>query len=156
MKATLNSRKENTMEIGTMGKVLVAATIENLNDLAEVDLGYRKSEEVRRLEISEALVDTGAMFLSLPRRHIQQLGLKRFRTRKAHTSSGIAEFGMYRAVKLTVQGRDCLVEVAELPDECPVLIGQIPLEALDFVVDSIGQRLLGNPAHGGEHMMDLL
>ncbi len=63
---------------------------------------------------------------------------------------------MYGALKLTVQGRDCLVEVAELPDECPVLIGQIPLEALDFVVDPIGQRLIGNPAHGGEHMMDLL
>jgi len=27
---------------------------------------------------------------------------------------------------------------------------------LDFVVDPIGQRLVGNPDHGGEHMMDLI
>ena len=62
---------------------------------------------------------------------------------------------MVGMVRLSVQGRECHVEVAQLPDECPVLIGQVPLELLDFVVDPIGQRLLGNPDHGGEHMMDL-
>jgi len=87
---------------------------------------------------------------------VQQLGLKLYRTRKAITSGGIATFGMFGVVKLTVQDRDCFVEVAELPDECPVLIGQIPLEALDFLVDPVNGRLIGNPAHGGEHMMDLL
>jgi len=35
------------------------------------------------------------------------------------------------------------------------LIGQIPLELLDFVVDPFGQRLVGNPDHGGEHMIDM-
>ena len=41
------------------------------------------------------------------------------------------------------------------PDDCPVLIGQIPLEALDFVVDPANRRLIGNPAHGGEQMIEL-
>jgi hypothetical protein len=35
------------------------------------------------------------------------------------------------------------------------LIGQTPLELLDFVVDPIGQRLIGNPDHGGEQMIDV-
>jgi hypothetical protein len=35
-----------------------------------------------------------------------------------------------------------------------VLIGQIPLETLDFVVDPVGQKLIGNPAHGGEHIYE--
>ena len=69
--------------------------------------------------------------------------------------SGTVEFGMYGMVQLTVQGRDCFVEVAEVPDDCPVLIGQIPLESLDFVVDPVNQRLIGNPEHGGEHMFDM-
>ena len=30
-----------------------------------------------------------------------------------------------------------------------------PLELLDFVVDLKGQHLIGNPAHGGEHILDL-
>ena len=37
----------------------------------------------------------------------------------------------------------------------PVLVGQIPLEGLDFVVDLANQRLIGNPAHGGEHIIEL-
>ena len=61
---------------------------------------------------------------------------------------------MYSSVQLTVEGRDCRVDVAELSDDCPVLIGQIPLESLDFVVDPVGQRLIGNPEHGGEHVID--
>jgi hypothetical protein len=35
------------------------------------------------------------------------------------------------------------------------IIGQIPLEYLDFVVDPRSQKLTGNPAHGGEHMFEL-
>jgi predicted aspartyl protease len=138
-----------------MGKVLVAATVENLSDLYDVTKGTRKPEEVRRVEIPDALVDTGATFLSIPRRYIQQLGLLRFRTRQAKTSGGLVTFGMYGVVRLTIQGRDCMVEVTEVADDCPVLIGQIPLEALDFVVDPVSQRLIGNPDHGGEHMMDM-
>ena len=97
----------------------------------------------------------GATMLSMPERYIQQLGLDRIRTRRARTTNGVAEFGVYSLVQLTIQGRDCRVDVAEVADDCPVLIGQIPLESLDFVVDPIGQQLIGNPEHGGEHMIDL-
>jgi len=35
------------------------------------------------------------------------------------------------------------------------LIGIIPLEMLDFVFDPRDQRLIGNPDHGGEWMIDM-
>src|SRR5438094_617294 len=143
------------METPNMGKVLVQAKMENLNDLYDVSQGRLQPNQVRTITVADAMVDTGAMFLSLPRRYVQQLGLQRYRTRKAKTSAGLAEIDMYGMVLLTVQGRDCRVEVAEIPDECPALIGQVPLELLDFVVDPIHQRLLGNPDHGGEHMIDM-
>ena len=38
------------MEIGTVGKVVVAAKIENLYDLYEVSRGTLQSEQVRRVE----------------------------------------------------------------------------------------------------------
>lgn len=144
------------METSTMGKVLVTAQVENLMDLYEVSQGRLKAEEVRRLEVPNALVDTGATYLCLPQRFVQQLGLQRYRTRHARTSGGdLKDFDMYGVVRLTIQGRECSTEVAALPDECPALIGQIPLEMLDWVVDPIGQRLIGNPEHGGEHMFDM-
>jgi predicted aspartyl protease len=143
------------MEPATMGKVMVAAKLENLDDVSAAKRGALPPEQIRTVEVADALVDTGATFLSLPRSLIQQLGLIHYRTRRAKTSGGIVDFNMYGVVRLTVQGRDCFVEVAELPDECPVLIGQLPLEALDFLIDPIKQRLVGNPDHNGEHMMDL-
>jgi hypothetical protein len=36
-----------------------------------------------------------------------------------------------------------------------VLIGQIPLEFLDLVVDLRDCRLIANPRHGGEHMFEM-
>ena len=58
-------------------------------------------------------------------------------------------------VLLTIQDREARIEVGELDDELPTLIGQIPLEILDFVVDPQGQRLIGNPDDGGEQMIEI-
>jgi predicted aspartyl protease len=143
------------METQTMGKVLVAAKIENMYDLNDVERNLLTADKVRTVEATDALVDTGATMLSMPKRFITQLGLRPFRSRQARTSAGIVTVQVYGAVRLTIQGRDCTSDVTELPDDCPVLIGQIALEALDFVVDPIGQRLIGNPAHGGEHIIEL-
>lgn len=138
-----------------MGKVLVAARIECIDDLVLANEGHKKLEDVRRVEIPDALVDTGASTLSLPKRVVTQLGLRPGRTRQARTSAGTTTLQMYSAVRLTIQDRDCTCDVLEIPDECPVLIGQIPLEMLDFVVDPNGQRLIGNPEHGGEDIIEL-
>ena len=143
------------MEIATMGKVLVAAKIENLADLLEVRQGRLSADQVRSVNVADALVDTGATMLSLPARLIQQLGLQRHRTRTAKTTAGTVSFGIFEPVRLTVQSRDCVIEVAEVPDDCPPLIGQVPLELLDFVVDPMGQALIGNPAHDGQHMIEM-
>jgi predicted aspartyl protease len=143
------------MEILTTGNVMVSTRFENLSDLTMVEKGLLQQEKVCRLETPDALVDTGATLLSLPKSLVQQLGLVRHRTRTARTAAGIISFGIYEPVRLTVQDRDCIVEIAEIPDECPVLIGQIPLELLDFVVDSAGGKLIGNPDHGGQQMIDM-
>ena len=146
---------EVIMEIETMGRVTVRAKIENLSDVYLAERQFLPDDQIRSLEVDDALVDTGASTLSLPGRLIRALELRPVRTRKALTSSGPVTVQMYGTVRLTIQERDCVTDVLELPDECPVLIGQIPLEQLDFVVDMTGQRLIGNPAHGGEHVIEL-
>ena len=82
------------MEASTKGKVTVAAKIENIEDLYEVDRGNLTPEQVQCVEVAEALVDTGATMLSLPANMIASLGLKRFRTRRARTTTGLADFGV--------------------------------------------------------------
>jgi predicted aspartyl protease len=139
----------------TMGKVTVPIRVENLGDCYEASKGRIRPEEIRSLDLDDAVVDTGATMLSLPARVVRHLDLKQHRTRTARTTAGIATFRIFEAVRLTIHGRDCVVEVAEIPNDCPALVGQVPLELLDFVVDPGGQRLIGNPEHGGNHMFDM-
>lgn len=138
-----------------MGRVVVKAKIESLDDLYQVRRGSLSPEQVRAVEIEEALVDTGASTLSLPQNLLDRLGLRPTTTRAIRTATGPSSTTVYDVVRLSVQGRNCPVEVMALPDDCPVLIGQIALEMLDFVVDPKGQRLIGNPAHGGQQMLEL-
>jgi predicted aspartyl protease len=142
------------MGSATMGKVLVTAKVENLKDLYLASKRTGKKSRVRSIEVSDALVDTGATFLSLPTRLVDKLGIRRFRTQHYRTIAGYRDAPVCEAVRLTIQGRDCVVEVLEIPDECPVLVGQIPLEALDFVIDTQSQKLIGNPQHRGEWIID--
>lgn len=139
-----------------MGKVLVAARLENLEDVYKVTQAGLPPEQLRAVDVTDALIDTGATGLLVPRRLFTQLGLLVLRTRPARTIGGHVEMPIYRAVRLTVQGRDCISDVAEIGDEFPVIIGQVPLELMDWVVDPKRQRLIGNPEHGGEQMIDIL
>ncbi|MSR57218.1 MAG: retroviral-like aspartic protease [Planctomycetaceae bacterium] len=140
----------------TMDRVTTEALVENLKDLWDAQRGMIPLGNIRRLEVTNALVDTGATTLVLPTRLIRQLGLNKTRDKTVISANGSGVIGIYEAVRLTIQGRDCVVEVMEVPDEIPALIGQIPLEMLDFVVDPQGRRLIGNPAHGGEQILELL
>jgi predicted aspartyl protease len=143
------------METDTVGKVIVSARIENSFDVESAAAGLLPDDQVRRIHVSDARVDTGATYVAMPRSLIDKLGLRKLRVAQARTAAGMASFGVYGPVKLTVQDRDCVIEVSELADDCPVLIGVIPLEMLDFVIDPKGQRLIGNPEHGGEWMFDM-
>ena len=63
---------------------------------------------------------------------------------------------VYGAARVVIMGRDCITDVVEVPEGNPVLIGQIPLEMMDWVVDLQKRKLIGNPAHGGEQILEVL
>jgi predicted aspartyl protease len=143
------------METKTMGKVLCTAMIENLYDVYNAEQGILPKDQVRKVEVTDALVDTGASGLLMPSRLIAALGLTPLRKRHARGIGGPLEVSIYGTVRLTIEGRDCPMDVGEIADDLPVIIGQIPLESLDWVVDPKGQKLIGNPEHGGEHVMEV-
>jgi predicted aspartyl protease len=138
-----------------MGRVTTPATLQNLEDFMAIERGTLTPDKARTVDVPDALVDTGAMMLAAPPNLIAQLGLLPARTRTMRTANGVVTAQIYHAVRLTVMGRDCTCDVMEVPDGCPVLIGQVPLELLDWVVDPVNQRLIGNPEHGGQHMVDM-
>lgn len=140
------------METPEVARVTTEATIENLKDLWDAERGRLPEGEVRRAVIGDALIDTGATLLSLPSHLISQLGLAKTASKRVTSSTGPSSANVYEAVRLTIQGRSCTMDVMEVPDGVPVLIGQLPLEHLDFVVDLRDRKLIGNPAHGGDEL----
>ena len=143
------------MEAESVGRVQTEARIENLMDLWDAKRGRLSPDQVRSVNVTDALVDTGATLLSVPTALIRRLGLDKVSTKRMRSSTGVSEASLYEAVRLTIGGRSCTMDVIEVPDDVPVLIGQLPLEHLDFVVDLRSRSLIGNPAHGGEHVYEL-
>jgi hypothetical protein len=90
----------------------------------------------------------------MPQSSIERLGLEFDRERPTRTISGVMPMRMYVGARLEVQGRACNVEVMALADDRQCLLGQIPLETLDWWVDTAQQRLVGNPEHGGQWMAE--
>ena len=135
-----------------MGKIIVKIKLTNQGDLMAV---HRKLSKARPRSIEvEALVDTGATRLYLKPSVIKKLGLERTDTVRSKTTNGDALRYKYEPVRLELMGRSEVFEVIEVPEEVPNLIGQVPLEVLDFVADSRSQKLIGNPAHHGEQMTE--
>jgi predicted aspartyl protease len=143
------------METETIGRVVTEVTFENVRDLWAAEQGLIPGDQIRRIVVKDALVDTGATYLSMPTRMIRQLGLSKGDTRRIRTCAGLVDASLYGPVQFTIQDRTGKLEVMEMADDVPVLIGQIPLELLDFVVDPQSCSLIGNPAHGGKWMAEL-
>ena len=135
-----------------MGKVIVSIKLTNQGDLMAV---HRKLSTARpRTTEVEALVDTGATRLYLKPSVIKSLGLEKVDEVISQTTNGVATRAVYEPVRLEVQGRYGSFDVVDIGEHVPNLLGQIPLEYLDFVVDSKNRKLIPNPEHGDKQMTE--
>jgi predicted aspartyl protease len=137
-----------------MGRVVVTVSIENFEDRDRAERGEIPPDSIRRIT-AEALVDSGATLLSIPESMIKTLGLRFDRVKDSRIITGPIRLNVYRGARLEVNGRAASVEVLGLPENSPVLLGQIPLETLDFWIDLSNHRLVGNPEHGGQWMTEV-
>ena len=136
-----------------MGKVTVAIKLTNWDDVRRLADGT--STDPGRSHTAEAIVDTGATGFYLKQSLIDQLGLAKVGEKRGLTMSNRWETrAFYSPVELEIQGRTALVQPVALPDGLPNIVGQVPLELMDWVIDMQGRKLIGNPAHGGEEMWE--
>ena len=125
----------------------------NLKDINLAEAGIIKPDDIRELIVENAVVDSGATRLSLPKPLIQQLGLEPVGHTRARTTNGVVDRTIYSTVQFTVLERDGTMPVTELPEDVPVLVGHIVLEMLDLCLD-IRKGLIHNPEHDGEWTED--
>lgn len=136
-----------------MGQVNTRIKVSNWLDVEKVALGER-TEPPRSAE-AEALVDAGAVRFYLRTSLVSQLGLRPIRKVLSRTMADVnVERTIFSPVDLEIQGRSGTFEVVEVPDSLPNIVGQIPLEQLDWVVDPRHRRLIPNPEHKHGELCD--
>ena len=135
-----------------MGKVVAKIKLTNYLDLELKRLKLRR-EKPRAIQ-TDALVDTGATRLYLKSSVIKALGLRKEGEIVSKTTNGTRRRSVYQAARLELMGRHGAFQVVEIDDDVPNLLGQIPLEYLDLVVDPKGQKLIPNPEHGDKQMSE--
>jgi len=130
-----------------MGLVHADITLINTDDLALVKAGYRKPASVRSMQV-RALVDSGAYMLAINEKLKTQLGLDVLETRPAESVDGrIVDLEVVGPVDVHVENRTTTVRAMVLPGDAEVLLGAIPMEDMDVLIDPREQKLIANPQH---------
>ena len=128
---------------------LVYADIELINgdDLAFLRRGQLSEDKIRRLTVN-VLVDSGALMLSINEAIKTQLGLQQVDTRSAQSADGtLIDVEVVGPVEVRFANRRSSVDAMVLPGDAEPLLGALPLEDMDVLIDPQQQRLVVNPEH---------
>ena len=120
--------------------------LKNAGDTIRVECGLIKEQEIRETTV-QCLVDTGAWTLVINEKVRDALGLKiANRTISTFANGSKEPNGMSEPVKVCWKDRSMTCEAVVLPGADDVLLGAIPLEGLDLMVDPIAEKVVGR--HG--------
>ena len=124
-----------------MGSVYADIEIVSAEDLALARKGYIKQDNVKS-ETVRALVDSGAYMLCINEHIRAQLDLATVSSMEAELADGtIKTVDVVGPVVINFSNRTTSCNAAVLPGESEVLLGAIPLEDLDVVIDPKLQTL---------------
>jgi clan AA aspartic protease len=133
-----------------MGQVFTDITLKNVKDIFRAEEGTIKEDEIRHTSIS-ILVDTGAGTLVITEAMQQELGLKT-RLGQSVRMANNASINIQEAdpVEVHWKNRKMICCPWVVPGAQKALLGLIPLEAMDLMVNPCSQEVVG--VHGDEQI----
>ncbi|HVY36504.1 MAG TPA: clan AA aspartic protease [Polyangia bacterium] len=128
----------------------------NNHDEEDVKRGHLRPHEVRAVQI-QAVADPGATMLVLPADVVGKLGLFPDGYRKVRDADGrIRELAWVSSIRMTILGRETVTNALVADAGSTPVVGQIPLEELDLVVDPQSRDLRVNPESPDAPLLDVL
>ena len=128
---------------------LVYAEIDliSVDDLVLQRRGFLGEGEIKRVTVN-ALVDSGAYMLSINDEIRTQLDLPLIEKQIATLADDtLLEVEIVGPVEVRFENRRTTVDAMVSPTASEVLLGAIPMEDMDVLVDPRGQKLVVNPKH---------
>jgi clan AA aspartic protease len=136
-----------------MGQVFADITLQNATDFGAAGRGYIKAKDIRQTMV-RAMVDTGAGTLVINEAVYAALGLKTERHHSATFANSTREIcKVTEPVRITWKDRISTCHAFVVSGGGEVLLGAIPLEDMDLIVNPGKQELVG--AHGDEVMCNI-
>jgi clan AA aspartic protease len=137
-----------------MGAVMTEVRLLNLADLELARLRLIPPEAVRQATVM-AMVDTGAVNMAIPEDVARALGLQMIELRTVTLADGSKrQMPKVDGMRIEIIGRQMTCDAFVTPTGTTPLIGQIPLEGLDLIVDPGTREVRGRLDSGPEY--DLL
>ncbi|MDR2490093.1 MAG: aspartyl protease family protein [Spirochaetaceae bacterium] len=131
-----------------MSLVRTEITLKNAADEAIAVSGIVKDYKVRQMTL-QALVDTGAWTLVINEEVRSKLGLRITGTDSGTLADGTGNhYDVAGPLEIIWQNRRTICEALVLPNASDVLLGAIPMEAMDLIVHPRKEEVVG--AHGDE------
>jgi len=126
-----------------MGTVYAEITLKNTADTARVRDGLLKEQDMRAATVT-ALVDTGAMTLTITEELYKTLGLSKVGEKMVRTANGQRiSCILTKPVDIHWKNRSSSARAIVVPGAETVLLGAIPLEDMDLMVNPVTQELVG-------------
>jgi len=137
-----------------MGIVKAEITLKNTFDQMKADEGSIPEKEIRTITLT-ALVDTGASTLVINEEVCRELGLAVKGTREVSLADNKKiQVKIVDPVEIHWKNRSMMCQPMVASDSGKILLGAIPLEAMDLIVDPLHQELIG--AHGDNEVLWML
>jgi clan AA aspartic protease len=129
-----------------MGSVYEEITLKNVWDAGNVAHGLIQEADVRKTTV-RALVDTGAITLVINEGVREELGLEIVEQREATLGNDTkAVCKVTGPVEVHWKERSTVCQALVTPEKRETLLGAIPLEGMDLMVNPVDQKLVG--VHG--------
>jgi predicted aspartyl protease len=136
-----------------MGRIIEKIKVVNQTDEILARQGIIASDQIHSIE-TEVLVDTSAKFLCLRKSLIEKLQLAPMEQKWIKIRNSEAAQTIYSPVAVYLHDRYATINVSEISDDSPNLLGKMPLRIMDLVADPTNERLIGNPEHEGKWMLE--
>ena len=128
-----------------MGHVYADITLLNSVDVVLAKRGAIPSENIRKVKVN-ALVDSGAMTLTINEEIAKQLDLEVSEQIEATLADGSRRTcDIVGPVDIRFANRSACIRAFVLPGADEVLLGVIPLEEMDVLIDPTTQQLVVHP-----------
>ena len=128
-----------------MGLVYADITLSNSFDITAAKRGLIAKADIKKLEV-KALVDSGAITLTINDAIANQLDLEVEESITIELADGThSKRDLVGPVTIRFKNRMISCSALVLPGANEVLLGAIPMEAMDVIVDPLAQQLIVHP-----------